>query len=239
MTTLKILGQDPIVEAETTTTTNATTTQYHYFKAVTPEVAVNTKTRFDKNNIEWVEDITYRNTGNHAYFLKIPIAQTTKPSGCKRMYFIKHYPGPEEEFIADADAAMFYTMLYPRYAHIAQKITKDNTSLIPWNSLTEVSKQHFTRIWGKIILSNIYTITKWKLATNNQRRAQELHPRPLIGTTEQEKLEQFMRVDPDGDTPSRATITISCDRNDIQAIASALAFESPTIYTLDENNNVQ
>ncbi len=222
-------------------TTVATETQYQYFKAVTPESVVNTKTRFDKNKIEWVEDITYRNTGNHAFFLKIPIEQTTKPAGCKRMYFVKHYPGPQEEFIADTDAAMFYTMVYPRYEHIAHKITQDKTSILPWNRLDETAKQNFTRIWGKIILSNIYTVAQWKFNSNDRRKINDLYTRPSItsiGTQEQENIAQFMCQE-DKDTPSRATIIISCDTRDVQAITSALSFESPTIYTLDENNNVQ
>ena len=230
----------------TPTTTEAAPTapetKYQYYKAVTPESVVNTKTRFDKNKIEWVEDITYRNTGNHAFFLKIPIEQTTKPTGCKRMYFAKHYPGPQEEFITDADAAMFYTMVYPRYEHIARKIIQDKTSILPWNKLTETAKQNFTRIWGKIILSNVYTVAQWKFNSNDQRKINDLHMRPSttsIGTIKQENIEQYMCNDDNKDTPSRTTITISCDTRDVQAITYALSFESSTIYTLDENNNVQ
>ena len=233
MTTLII--EDTV---DDTTSTNLTP-EYKYFKAVTPEALVNTKTRFDKNGIEWVEDISYRNTGNHAYFLKIPIQQVAKPAGCKRMYFIKYYPGPNDEFVSDSDAAMFYTMMYPRYEHIAKNIIENNNSIIPWDALLEPAKQHFTRTWGKIILTNIYTMTQWKLAPSNTRRPHELNPRPNVCSIEDECITKFIVAPGTKQAAERVRITISCDKKDVTSITSALSFESPTIYTLDNNNNVQ
>ena len=216
---------------KTEETVQQTHPPYRYYKAITPEASVNTKNRFDKNKIKWVEDITYKNTGNKAYFLQIPYEQTYKPAGCKRMYFIQYYPGPNQEFVSDADAAMFYTMIYPRYEHVAQQIIHHGKSLIPWRKLDEQAKQNFVAIWGKVILSHIYVMNDWK--TNYTDRPTGLEPRNkyVKASIEDENVQQFLSDD-SNKVSERVTLQISCSKEDIPFITSALSFESPTIYTL-------
>lgn len=222
-----------------TTTTNTSkkipAPKYQYFKAITPEAVVNTKNRFDKNQIEWIEDITYRNTGNLAYLLKIPANITNKPPGCKRMYFIKYYPGPNEECIPDAEAAIFYTTIYPRYEHVVKHILDNSASLIPWNTLDESHRQHFTKIWGNIILDNLNMLNTWKIQNQNTTN-NLLYKRPInITSVEDEHLELFTSND---DTHSRINLEINCDKKDLKQIANALSFTSPNIYITNYNNYV-
>ena len=100
------------------------------------------------------------------------------------------------------------------------RIIKNNNSMIPWDKLTEPAKQHFTKTWGKVILTNIYTMTQWKLSPNNNRKPHELYPRPEICDEKDEHLDEFI-VSPEHElASSRVNITISCDQKDVINITS-------------------
>lgn len=206
---------------------------HRYFKAITPELNVNTKARFDKNNIEWIEDITYANTPNKGYFLKIPVEQTAIPPGCKKMYFIPQYPGPNEEYISGDDAAMFYSLVYPRYRHVAKHLIDNNGELKKWSALTEQHRQHFTKVWGAEILQNSIALLTWKATppknsygTNKSTVRESLKPRPkTLCSIEDEHIEWFTL-----DEPNRVSILISCNNSYLDLLVANIAFENPEAY---------
>ena len=200
--------------------------EYHYFKALTNEYTVNPKVRFEKNNIDWTEDISYRLSGNKAYYLKIPINTTTKPKGCKKMYFLKYYPGPNEECILDADAAIFYMTEFPRIKEVADTLIQTGKDLKSWKDLSEGERQYFAHILGKCINDSTCLIAQLDRSSIN---------RVVVATTSEftqypEKtpmidMETFLE-----EVPNRTTLTINCSKTDIHNIQMDLLFKSPTTY---------
>lgn len=200
--------------------------EHHYFKALTNEYVVNTKLRFEKNNIDWTEDISYRLSGNKVYYLKIPINMTTKPKGCKKMYFMKYYPGPNEECILDTDATIFYTTEFPRIKEIADTLIQTGKDLKSWDTLSEGERQYFVHTLGNSITAT--TCIESQLQRHNinsipPATISEFKPYPE--EVPMLNMEPFLESE-----PSRLTLTINCSKDDLYNIQMDLLFKSPTSY---------
>ena len=202
-----------------------TPTHKHY-KAITNEASVNPKNRFNKNNIEWVEDLTYRGTSNKAFFIKLPVTMTLKPPGCKKMHFIKYFPGPDEEYITHIDAGIFYSTVYPRYEHVAEALIENNAQLIQWPVLDEAHKQHFVKIWGKHIVEDLINLNWWRIHNNkDDHYLTTPKPRPKdVGKLENESVLSFI------EEAERTTVEISCLNDDMQRLLTSLTYDCPQIY---------